>query len=53
MVKKNDFDSNVSQKVIATLMQHFPKYYFTADIDRNADMRRHQTRSFARTTFVT
>ena len=40
------------QKGNATL-QRFPTDYFAADVDRSkcGDMRRHQTRSFARTTF--
>ena len=35
MVKKNYFDSNMIQKENATLMQHFRKNCFAADVDRS------------------
>ena len=34
-VKKNHFDSNMIQKRNTTLLQHFPKDYFTDDVDRS------------------
>ena len=54
MVKKNYFDSNMIQKGDATLLQHFLKDYFAADVDRSKCLlRRHQTRSSACTMLVT
>ena len=35
MMKKNYLDSNMKQKGNATLLQRFPKDYFTADIYRS------------------
>ena len=53
-IKKNYFDSNMIKKGNATLLQRFPKDYLQrTSTEVNIYMRRHQTRSFVRTTLVT